>query len=106
MCDNINNIIEDNNATKIAGLLIFRGLNPAAFITIISLSFSNFKYEIIHPANVPKGKAIKSQLGKLYAVKIKKSERLAPLLIIILIVLKDWVNHITAKKTIVDIQTL
>ena len=88
-CDNTNNIIDDNKATKIAGLQILRELNPAAFITTISLSFSNFKYDIMQPANVPKGKAINSQLGKLYADKIKKSERLAPLFIISFIVLND-----------------
>ena len=60
----------------------------------------------MQPANVPKGRAIKSQLGKLYADKIKKSEKPAPLFIIILIVLKDWVNHITPKKTTVEMQTL
>ena len=60
----------------------------------------------MQPANVPKGRAIKSQLGKLYADKIKKSERLAPLLIINLIVLNDCDNHMTPKKTIVDMQTL
>ena len=76
-------------ATKKAGLLNFKGLNPTDFITKISLSFSSFKYEIMHPANVPNGRAIKSQLGRLYADKIKNSKRPAPLLIINFIVLKD-----------------
>ena len=39
------------------------------------MSLSNFEYEIIHPANVPNGRANRSQLGKLYADKIKKSEK-------------------------------
>ena len=35
------------------------------------MSLSNFEYEIIHPANVPNGRANRSQLGKLYTDKIK-----------------------------------
>ena len=100
-----NKIIDENKDTIIAGPLILRGLSPAAFITTISLSLSNFEYEIIHPANVPNGRANRSQLGKLYTDKIKKSERFAPLSTINLIILNDCVNHITAKKTIVDKKT-
>ena len=36
----------------------------------------------MHPANVPNGRAIKSQLGILYADKMKNSKRPAPFLII------------------------
>ena len=78
----MNKIIETKIAIKKAGLLKFKGFTPADFITIISLSFWSFKYEIMHPANVPNGREIKSQLGRLYADKIKNSKRPAPLLII------------------------
>ena len=43
----------------------------------------------MHPANVPNGKAIINQLGKLNDDKIKKSEKSAPLSITSLIILKD-----------------
>ena len=102
----MNKIIETKIAIKKAGLLKFKGFMPTDFITIISLSFWSFKYEIMHPANVPNGKAINSQLGKLYADKIKNSNRPAPLLIINFIVLKDWLNHIIPRKTKVEIKTL
>ena len=81
--------LEKNIAIKNAGLLNLKGFIPADFMTKISLSFWSFKYAIIHPAKVPNGIAIKSQLGKLYADKIKNSKIPAPLLIINLIVLKD-----------------
>jgi len=85
----VNNIREAVRATKKEGLLNFKGLNPIDFITVISLSFSSFKYAIIHPAKVPNGKAIRSQLGRLYADKTKKSDRSAPLFIINFMVLND-----------------
>ena len=102
-CDIKNKIADANMAAKKAGLLNFKGLNPADFITKISLSFWSFKYEIIHPAKVPNGKAIRSQLGRLYADNTKNSESPAPLLIINLMLLKDWVNHIIPTKTHVEI---
>tara|TARA_B100001564_G_C20198988_1_gene471915 strand:+ start:219 stop:350 length:132 start_codon:yes stop_codon:yes gene_type:complete len=43
----------------------------------------------MHPENVPNGIAIKSQLGILYADSIKKSDKLAPLLTINFMLLKD-----------------
>ena len=98
--------MEANIAIKNAGLLNCKVFIPADFITKISLSFWSFKYEIMHPANVPNGRAIKSLLGRLYEDKIKNSERPAPLLIISLIVLKDWLNHIIPTNTKVEIRTL
>ena len=82
----MNKMIETKIAMNKAGFDKLKGFMPADFITKISLSFWSFKYEIMHPANVPNGRAIKSQLGRLYADKIKNSKRPAPLLIINFIV--------------------
>ena len=60
----------------------------------------------MHPAKVPNGKAIKSQLGKLYKDNKKKSDKLPPLSIINLMFLKDWLNQITPIKTKVETKTL
>ena len=87
--DMINKIKDANIAIKKAGLLNFKLLIPADFITKISLSLWSFKYVIMEPANIPNGIAINNQLGILYADRIKKSDILAPLLTINFTLLKD-----------------
>ena len=54
---------------------------------------------------MPKGKAIINQLGMLNNDKMKKSERWAPLSIINFILLNDWLNQITPKRTHVETKT-